>query len=138
MSIQYDFHSLEDFLISTPLNVDAVLDDGGGAPMPIKGREIDGTVLFADITAFSRRTLEMSPLETLTFIQWFFAWIGAEALRGGKGIIDKYIGDEVMVIFSKEFGSEDPFADALRTARFMAEHDPWSFLPAHRHCLRAG
>jgi class 3 adenylate cyclase len=70
-----------------------------------------------------------SPAETLIFVNWFFAWISAEALRGGKGIIDKYIGDEVMVVFSKEFGSDDPFVEAVQTARWMAEHDVWAFLP---------
>lgn len=116
--VRYDFHSLEDFLISSTLTVDEQANDGWGA-----------TLLFADITAFSRRTLALTPTETLIFVNWFFAWISAEALRGGKGIIDKYIGDEVMIIFSHEFGSEDPFAEAMQTARWMAENDVWSFLP---------
>jgi hypothetical protein len=60
---------------------------------------------------------------------WFFAWVTAEALRGGKGIIDKYIGDEMMIVFSREFGSEDPFVEAVQTARSMAENDVWSFAP---------
>lgn len=95
----------------------------------MKGREIEATILFADITRFSGRTLDLSPAETLIFVNWFFAWISAEALRGGKGIIDKYIGDEVMVVFSKEFGSDDPFAEAVQTARWMAQNDVWAFLP---------
>ena len=127
--VNYGYHSLEDFLVSKHLTIDAVLNDGAGALMPVKGRELDATVLFADMTSFSSRTLDMSPAETLIFVQWFFAWIGAEALKGGKGIIDKYIGDEVMIVFSKEFGSEDPFLDAVQTARWMADHDPWSFCP---------
>lgn len=47
----------------------------------------------------------------------------------GPGIIDKYIGDEVMVIFSTEFGSEDPFRDAVEAAREMGEHDALDFSP---------
>lgn len=127
--VRYDLHSLEDFLASTELTVDAQLDDGWGASFPVKGREIEATVLFADITRFSGRTLDLSPAETLIFVNWFFAWISAEALRGGKGIIDKYIGDEVMVVFSQEFGSDDPFAEAVQTARWMAQNDAWAFLP---------
>jgi len=129
LAVKYDYHSLEDFLASKHLSVDAVLDDGWGALMPVKGREVQATVLFADMAAFSSRTLDMSPVETLIFVQWFFAWVGAEALRGGRGIIDKYIGDEVMIVFSEEFGSEDPFTEAVHTARWMAERDPWSFCP---------
>lgn len=127
--VSHVFHSLEDYLTSTELTVDAQLEDGWGAYYPVKGREIEATVLFADITGFSRRTLDLSPAETLIFVNWFFAWIGAEALRGRPGIIDKYIGDEVMVVFSKEFGSPDPFVEAVQTARWMSQNDAWAFLP---------
>ena len=34
-----------------------------------------------------------------------------------------------MVVFSEEFGSEDPFVDALQTARQMCSNDPWDFNP---------
>lgn len=128
-SVAYDFHSLEDFLIASKLTVDEQLDDTWGARYPLKGREIEATVLFADITGFSARTRDMSPGATLLFVNWFFTWITAEALRGGKGIIDKYIGDEAMIVFSKEFGSADPFVEAVQTACWMAQHDVWSFVP---------
>jgi hypothetical protein len=36
-----------------------------------------------------------------------------------------------MVVFSKEFGSEDPFVDALQAARMVAEYDLHNFSP-HR------
>jgi hypothetical protein len=121
------FHSLEEFLISAPLTVDGELDDGWGAPFPVKGRELDATVLFADITSFSSRTLDLTPTETLVYVNNFFAWISAEALRHGNGVVDKYIGDEIMVVFAREFGSTDPFQDAVQAARFMAENDAHSF-----------
>jgi class 3 adenylate cyclase len=123
------YHSLEDFLISSELTVDGQLDDGAGAMFPIKGREIEATVLFADISGFSRRTLELSAAETLIFVNNFFTWISAEALRNRNGVIDKYIGDEIMVVFSKEFGSADPFVDAVQAARWMGDHDALSFSP---------
>ncbi|MCJ7578304.1 MAG: adenylate/guanylate cyclase domain-containing protein [candidate division Zixibacteria bacterium] len=127
--VKYRYTSLEDFLISNPLTVDGQLDDGGGFEFPVKGREIHASILFADISSFSKRTLELSPTETLIFVNNFFTWITAEALRGRPGIVDKYIGDEMMVIFSEEFGSEDSFVDALQTARWMAENDALSFCP---------
>jgi class 3 adenylate cyclase len=127
--VTYPFHSLEDFLISTTLSVDEQPNDGWGGTFPVKGREIEATVLFSDITSFSRRTIDLSPTETLIFVNWFFCWVTAEALRGGKGIIDKYIGDEMMIVFSREFGSEDPFAEAVHTASLMANNDVWSFGP---------
>ncbi len=71
----------------------------------------------------------MSPAETLIYVQNFFAWVTAEALKGRPGIVDKYIGDEIMVIFSKEFGSEDPFADAIQAAAAMSRHDFHAYRP---------
>jgi class 3 adenylate cyclase len=127
--VEYPFHSLEDFLTSKALHADGQLDDGWGALFPVKGREIEATVLFADITAFTERTRDLSPAETLVFVNNFFAWISAEAIRGSHGIVDKYIGDEVMIVFSTEFGSEDPFVDAVRSARWMAQNDVLGFAP---------
>lgn len=127
--IKYKFKTLDDFLISTPLTVDGSLDDGWGASFPVKGREIEAAILFADMAGFSRRTQTLSPTETLIFVNHFFSWITAEAIKDKPCIIDKYIGDEIMVLFSKEFGSEDPFIDAVQTGRWMAEYDAFSFCP---------
>lgn len=129
MTTEYRFNTLEDFLISRPLNVDVELDDGWGAKFPVKGIELDATVLFADIAGFTRRTADMAPVEVLIFVNNFFSWVTAEAIKKAPCIVDKYIGDEVMLLFSKEFGSEDPFVDALRTARRMSDKDVLSFCP---------
>lgn len=123
------FHSLGDFLASMMADVDGVLDDGFGEGFPVKGREIEATVLFADISSFSTRTLAMSPAATLIFVQNFFGWVTAEALRGRPGIVDKYIGDEMMVVFSTEFGSEDPFADAVQAGAAMSRRDVHAYRP---------
>ena len=48
---------------------------------------------------------------------------------GRPGIVDKYIGDEVMVVFSKEFDSEDPFADAVQAAAAMSRRDVHAYSP---------
>lgn len=129
VSIQYRFKTLEDFLISTPLTVDGTLNDGWGAYFPVKGKEIEATILFADIGGFSARTKDLSPTETLIFVNNFFSWITAEAFKDRPCIVDKYIGDAVMLLFAKDFGSEDPFVDALQTARWMAEFDAHGFCP---------
>jgi hypothetical protein len=127
--VVYPFHSLQDFLISKPLSVDTDMDDGWGARYPIKGRLIRAAILFADISGFSARTVMLSPPETLMFVNKFFCWITAEALRGSTGIIDKYIGDELMIVFSDDFGSADPVLEALRAATRIAQNDAWAFVP---------
>ncbi len=127
MAVRYA--SLADFLACQMLTIDVSTEDGWGAPMPVKGREVEATVLFADITSFSARTASLGPAETLAFVNHFFAWISAEALSHGPGIVDKYIGDEVMVVFSEEFGSEAPLLDAVHAARGMGLYDAYSFMP---------
>jgi len=86
-------------------------------------------VLFADLASFTERTVDLTPTETLFFVNNFFAWVSAEALRGRPAIVDKYMGDALMVVFSTEFGSEEPFVDAVQAARWMAENDALSFAP---------
>lgn len=126
---RFRYHSLEDFVTANELTVDAVLDDGWGANFSVKGREIEAAVLFADITAFSTRTAAMTPVETLAYVNRFFTWMTAEALNEGPGIIDKYIGDEMMVVYAKDFGSEDPFQDAVRAATRMCQDDVLDYVP---------
>lgn len=123
------YKSLEDFLISKELSVDAELDDGLGAKYPVKGREIDATILFADIALFSKRTLNLTSTATLIFVNRFFTWITNEALKGIPCIIDKYIGDQIMIVFSNEFGSTDHFFEAVHAARKFAESDFLGFQP---------
>jgi hypothetical protein len=62
--VKQAYRSLEDFLISNPLTVDGQFDDGWAALFPVKGREIDATVLFADIASFTSRTAGLTPTET--------------------------------------------------------------------------
>ena len=53
-----------------------------------------------------------------------------EGLRGVPCVVDKYIGDAMMVVFSDQFGSDDHLVDALTAARRFAEND---FLDLHPH-----
>lgn len=125
-----NYNSLEDFLISSYHSVDGQVNSGVfGVTSPVKGREIEATVLFADISEFSSRTLNLSSTETLIFVNNFFSWISTQALRDSSGIVDKYIGDEIMIVFSKEFGSDDPFVEAIETARYMSEFDVLGYVP---------
>jgi class 3 adenylate cyclase len=105
------------------------VNDGWGAPVSIKGRSFQGAVLFADISGFSRHTKDLTPTETLVFVNTFFSWMSAEGLRATHGIIDKYIGDEMMVVFAREFGSKDPVNDAVNSARWMIENDVLEYRP---------
>jgi class 3 adenylate cyclase len=129
--VPYRYPSLEDFLTANELPVDGELENGWGAPLSVKGLVLEAAVLFADIARFTERTADMTPVETLAYVNTFFTWITAEALRD-QGIIDKYIGDAMMVVFAEELGSEHPFADAVRTAVRMCENDVLRQNDAHK------
>ena len=57
MTVKHRYNSLEDFLVTNPLSVDGQVNDGGDMLFPVKGREIDATILFSDITGFSSSTV---------------------------------------------------------------------------------
>lgn len=82
-----------------------------------------------DMSSFSSRTSTLTPCETLAFVNHFVAWITAEALKNRPGIVDKYIGDELMIVFAREFGSVDPVQDAIHAARDAGNYDAWNFDP---------
>jgi hypothetical protein len=123
------YESLHHFLQSGPLTVNSIEDDGFGEKYPIKGREIEATILFADMSDFALRTKMMSSTSTLAFANKFIAWLSGEALHRYPCIVDKYIGDALMIVFSNEFGSSDHFADALGAAKAFAHHDALGFFP---------
>ena len=131
LSFNFPYSSLEDYLIHNRLTIDYSFNDGFGAQVSVKGRKVKGSVLFADISDFSGRTKDMHPEEVLMFVNHFFTWVTAQVEGHCRVpfIVDKYIGDEVMLIFSEEFGSENSFWDALKVARWIAHRDLRNFHP---------
>ena len=127
--MEYKYNSLEDFINSFPLSIDGHLYDECCAKFSIKGIVLNATILFADITSFSARTSELSSIENLIFVNNFLGWMSASAIKDSNGIIDKYIGDEIMVVFANEFGSLDHFTEAVQAAIKMIEKDTLNYHP---------
>jgi PAS domain S-box-containing protein len=57
------------------------------------------SVLFADIRNFTALSEQMSPRENFNFINAFLSRM-EPAIRENNGFVDKYIGDEIMALFS--------------------------------------
>ena len=127
--MKYKYNSLEDFVNSFPLSIDGHLQNDCCAKFSIKGIELNATILFADITSFSSRTYELSPIENLIFVNNFLGWMSVSGIKDSNGIIDKYIGDEIMVVFANEFGSRNHFTEAVQTAIKMIDNDILNFHP---------
>ncbi len=79
------------------------------------GEMRDATILFADIRGFTTLSEGMPPPELLSFLNEYFSRI-SRVIEQEKGVIDKYIGDEVMAIFGAPLPSADHALRAVAAA----------------------
>ena len=84
----------------------------------LAGEEIQATVLFSDIRGFTPISEKLPPVELIRFLNEYFAYI-TKPIADNKGVINKFIGDAVMAIFSPVFGVEEHQAAGLRAALGM-------------------
>lgn len=76
------------------------------------------TVLFADIRSFTSLSEETSPDEVIDMLNEYFDRMVQEIYRY-HGVLDKFIGDELMAIFGFMTPSEQGPLDAMRAALEM-------------------
>lgn len=84
----------------------------------LAGEEIQATVLFSDIRGFTPLSENLPPKDLIRFLNEYFAYITVP-IAGNRGVINKFIGDAVMAIFSPVFGVEGHKAAAVRAALGM-------------------
>jgi class 3 adenylate cyclase len=126
------YHSLRNFLEKNQPTINRICYDGAlrnANEFPLYGIHVEGAVLFADLPGYSALARRSSPEECAFMTNHFFAWIEASAIRHYGGIVDKFIGDEVMIIFTSKFNAEDPLESALRTAKTILDADVFAFEP---------
>ena len=75
------------------------------------------TILFVDIVDFSRLSLDLDPEAVQDLLGRYFEEMSAVIRRHG-GIVERFIGDEIMALFGVPILHED---DALRAVRAAAE-----------------
>lgn len=105
------------------------------------GREVDSSILFADIRSFTSFSERALPYDVVHILNRYFDAICAAIDRNG-GYIDKYMGDGIMAIFGldREVTEAHPVL-AVRAAREMLEALAGfnTFLAArYRHQFRIG
>ncbi len=81
--------------------------------------ERDVTVMFTDLSGFTRMASRLSPSETATFLNKHFALVGA-CVEAEGGTIDKYIGDSLMAFWGAPEEQPDHVERACRAARAIA------------------
>jgi adenylate cyclase len=87
-----------------------------GAALGGEIREV--TVLFADLRGFTTMSERLPPHDLLQLLNRYLDRMSAEIERHG-GIIDKFIGDEIMALFGAPVAQDDSAARALSTALAM-------------------
>lgn len=75
------------------------------------GQRLEMTVLFSDIRGFTSYAESRDPAETITMLN---AWLGfqSEAVLYFGGVIDKFVGDEILALFSGKDSAERAWACA--------------------------
>lgn len=84
------------------------------------GEEKRVTVLFADIRGFTKITEQMDPKEVIQLINTCMTKVSETVDKYG-GVIDKYVGDEVMALFGAPIEKEGSVLSAIKSAIDMIE-----------------
>lgn len=93
----------------------------GKFPAALAPRFTDATVLFSDIRGFTEMTQQVSPDAIAGFLnERYFTPMGEIACEHG-GMVDKHIGDGMMVVFGTPLSKEDDPHRAVATAVAMQQ-----------------
>lgn len=73
----------------------------------------DAAIMFLDIRGFTRLATTMPPESLVALLTSFHRYV-VPIVRARNGVIDKFLGDGVMITFGAARPTEQPAADALR------------------------
>jgi class 3 adenylate cyclase len=82
------------------------------------GEAIEAAVMFCDIRNFTPLSETMDATGVVEFLNNYFRYV-TPAITAHNGVINKFIGDAVMAVFTPQLGSGDYAADAVRAAAAM-------------------
>ena len=83
------------------------LDDVG-----LSGKKIEGTVVFADIKGFTQISERIQPEDLVAILNRYFTLV-THACEINGGMVDKYMGDGVMLVFGAPEPDEDHAFNAI-------------------------
>lgn len=83
------------------------------------GEEREATVLFGDIRSFTKLTENMPPQKVIELLNKCMTNVSAKIDEAG-GVIDKFVGDEVMALFGVPFSQDDAVDRAVGAATEMS------------------
>jgi adenylate cyclase len=106
------------------------------------GAEVEGTMLFADIRGSTAMAEKMSPGEFHQLLERFYR-VASQAVYEHDGVIDKFVGDELVAMFYTSLAGERHVARAIEAAQavlratgHMDAAGPWAPVGAGVHTGR--
>jgi adenylate cyclase len=85
-----------------------------------QGRDLDITVMFADLRGFTSLSEHKLPYDLVFLLNRYFAEMG-QAIESSGGRIDKFIGDGIMALFGLDDGPNAGAKAALAASKAMLE-----------------
>ena len=98
--------------------IERILTAGEEADTQFLAQERDVTILFCDIVSFTTLCEHLAPNDIVSLLNGFFSKM-SDVIFEHEGTLDKYIGDELMVVYNAPFEQPDHAARAARTALGM-------------------
>jgi adenylate cyclase len=95
----------------SPLTVDMIRNTMGRNGERSKAAKKDVSVLFSDVRKFSTIAEQLAPEEIVKLVNVYFN-LQTQVIESHNGIVDKFMGDQIMAIFQ----GHDMADDALRAA----------------------
>jgi len=89
-----------------------------GEDMPLQNRKLVATILFADIRSFTRISEGMAPEEVIAMLNEYFNAM-VDIIFKYNGVLDKFIGDELMAVFGLMEEEDAGCLNAVRCAMEM-------------------
>jgi adenylate cyclase len=81
----------------------------------LSGKRIDGSVIFADIVGFTQIAEDIRPEEIVSILNKYFSLI-TRACELNHGMVDKYLGDGIMLVFGAPQPNENHRFHAISCA----------------------
>ena len=104
---------------------------GGGTPSA--GIRVRASVVFADVRGFARLAARLEPDQVVRLLDDFFT-VATDVAVGHRALIDKVIGDAIMLLYGVPVQGKDDSVRAVRTALDMQR----AFLALRNRWLRDG